>query len=171
MFCRFCGREVYDEAYVCPSCGRELRALPTEPITVPTAAPRGKGKLQKMSRIFGTLGITFNAVGFGCLLVLLLGWVLLLVSAVQPEYNEMVEACLGLGAACLYFGVLFGIIFVSFGVDFSTAAFVLGLIQKEDKALKRRSTGAFIGGLVLTAVLIFGVIGIFWFLGLASAGV
>ena len=30
MFCRYCGKEVLDEAYMCPSCGSMLKELPIQ---------------------------------------------------------------------------------------------------------------------------------------------
>ena len=30
MFCRYCGKEVLDQAYMCPSCGRMLKELPIQ---------------------------------------------------------------------------------------------------------------------------------------------
>ena len=176
MFCRFCGNQVRDEAYICPSCGRELKEIPAE-ITMPHVRverprkPRGKAKLQRLCRTFSTLGIAFNAAGFGLMLLQVLGWVLLFIGTSQPVYNEAVEACLVLAMFCGYFGFIFSIIFVGLGADFATGAFILGLIQKEDKELKRRAIGVFVGGMVLLVVWIFSFMFSIVFLSMAGASV
>lgn len=177
MFCRFCGNQVRDEAYVCPFCRRELKEIPTE-ITMPHVRverprkPRGKAKLQRLCRTFSTLGIAFNAAGFGLMILQVLGWVLLFIGTSQPVYNEAMETCMMLATIfCGYFGFIFGIIFVGLGADFSTGAFILGLIQKEDKELKRRAIGVFIGGMALLVIWIFSFMFSIVFLSVAGASV
>ena len=176
MFCRFCGNQVRDESYFCPSCGRGLKEHSSELATPQVwverpRKPRGKAKLQRLCRVFGSLGIAFNAVGFACMLLQLLGWIALFIGTSQPTYNAIAETFIVWAFICGYYGFIFGLIFIAIGVDFSTAAFIFGLIQKEDKALRRRAIGVFIGGMVLLLILIFSFAFSIVFLSVAGASV
>ncbi|MBQ8394740.1 MAG: zinc ribbon domain-containing protein [Clostridia bacterium] len=165
MFCRFCGNEVHDEAYICPSCGRQIKAFPNDfaeepvqpaelaPIEQPTP-PKGKATVKRLSRVFGTLGIVFNALGFAFMLATLLGWIMLMVGEAQVDYYAS-EPYFVIGTLFLMYGGIFGLIFTAFATEFATAAFVLGLIQKEDRTLKRRSIGVFVASMVIMALFIF----------------
>ena len=64
MFCRFCGNELHNEAYVCPSCGRLVKPLPTEysdeqmqPCPQPIQPSR---KFYRLAKIFSILGTVFS---------------------------------------------------------------------------------------------------------------
>lgn len=66
MFCRFCGQQTRDEAYVCPACGGQLKAFPAElfqdqiPYARPTQPSRKFFRLAKIFSIIATAlsGIT-----------------------------------------------------------------------------------------------------------------
>ena len=159
MFCRFCGKQIHDEAYVCPACGGQVKAFPPSvspayPQAQPPAPADRKPALKRLCRVFGTLGIAFNAVAFGAFILQIISWILIVVCAMQETYAAA-EPYLMLSVYCGSFAWIIGAITVGLGADFSIAAFVLSKIQKEDKHLNRRSTGAFIGAMILLVIWLF----------------
>ena len=159
MFCRFCGKQIRDEAYVCPACGGHVKAFPpsVSPAYPQAQAPAPAGRkpaIKRLCRVFGTLGIAFNAVAFGAFILQIISWILIVVCAMQETYAAA-EPYLKWAVYCGTFAWVIGAITISLGADFSITAFVFGKIQKEDKYLNRRATGAFIGAMILLGIWLF----------------
>lgn len=154
MFCRHCGREVMNEAYICPSCGGLIKPLPqADYFTQPTETPKkGKARLARLSRIFSKLGGIFGGIGLGFFLLQIVGWIIIFAvnSYTGAHQNadgfvyEWYRDILLLATMFILYGLIFSLIFVSIAAEAATAGFVMGLIQAEDKAVKKRGITVFI---------------------------
>lgn len=171
MFCRHCGKQLADEAYVCPSCGGLIRPLPTVAPAPAVAAPQRKERLERLSKIFTKIGIIFNAVAFG---LVILTWIGLVISMISLDgfYSHAYEAEYDLvilyGVLLCVYAWIFSVLVSAIGFELSTAGFVLGIIQKYDEGIKRKSTVVFIWGIILFTVSFLGYVGmIILMLGLA----
>ena len=48
MFCKYCGKQLEDEALICPGCGRLMRlSVPAAPVSVPVQAVKKRTKMSK----------------------------------------------------------------------------------------------------------------------------
>ncbi len=160
MFCRHCGREVMKEAYICPSCGGAIKPFPqTDYFAQPAETPqKGKPRLQRLSRIFSNLGAIFNGIGLGFFLLQIVGWVIIFAVNGYTGAHQNAEGIvygwytdiLLLATMFILYGWIFSLIFVAIAAEAATAGFVMGLIQAEDKAVKKRGIVIFIVTMVTT---------------------
>ena len=153
-----------DQAYVCPSCGGLIKPLPqAEYPAQPTQTPNPSNKkklLAKLSRIFSKLGGIFSGIGLGFFLLQIIGWVILFAmngySSAYQNADGIVYGWYGdiilWGTMFILYGWLFSLIFVAVAAEAATAGFVLGLIQAEDKAVKKRGIVVFIFTMVTMVV-------------------
>ena len=155
MYCRFCGKELVNEAFACPSCGGLVHPLPKE--NIQPAQTERKEKVERLSHIFSKIGMILNIVAFGvCLLSLtcffgfayVKGW-------------ETVEE----GIAWMLLWLYAWMASVSVGAtacEFATAGFILGLIQKHNEKVKKRAICTFIASIIITLTAMFGFFFIFF---------
>lgn len=192
MYCRFCGKQVADEAYLCPSCGCLIKPLPQTEVDFAAKAvelPAKEGpsnaqkKLHKLSKIFTKVGIILNAIAFG---FLVLGLIFFAVAAYGlSTYNELggyyassseyyygaiaeaqellVGSCMG-----LYYCAMCTMSVSAISIELSTAGFVLSLIQKVDPAVKKKSIPVFVCSIVFFVLSIYGIAFMWYFLALAG---
>lgn len=177
MFCRFCGKQVLDEAYMCPSCGCMIRPLPqtVAPVTVEAPASKEPSKahkvLHRLSKNFTKVGVILNAIGFGFTILSIIFMIIGLVGA--EEYGYLSQLCsstmeelnyaeemMATGIMFWYFFGLYGLIAVAVSSELSTVGFVFSLIQKVDPSIKKKSIPVFAVAMFLmyqmTFVFIFG---------------
>ena len=143
MFCRYCGKELIDEAYVCPDCGGLVRPLPSVQTQAQPAQPERKEKLEKLSRVFAKIGLIMNAVAFGMCVLSLTCFLGLRFGAWVNESEGFAWALLWLYSWMISVGV------ASISCEVSTAGFVLGLIQKHNEEVKKFAIGVFVGNLAV----------------------
>ena len=156
MFCRYCGKELIDEAYVCPACGGLVRPLPRVQTQSAPAQPERKEKLEKLSHIFAKIGMIFNAVAFGmCMLSLICFLGFAYVKGWQTPEEGIAWAFFWL------YSWAGAVVVASASCEISTAGFVLGLIQKHNEKVKKFAIGVFVASIILTVVAMFGFIFIF----------
>lgn len=153
-----------EQAYVCPSCGGLIKPLPqAEYVAQPTPTPtpsNKKKRLARLSHIFSKLGGIFNGIGLGFFLLQIIGWVILFAmngytgayqgtdGFVYDWYGDI----LLLATMFILYGWIFSLIFVAIAAEAATAGFVMGLIQAEDKAVKKRGIIIFILTMVTMVV-------------------
>lgn len=164
MFCRHCGRAVMEQAYVCPSCGGLIKPLPqAEYVAQPTPAPNPSNKkkrLARLSHIFSKLGGIFNGIGLGFFLLELIGWAIIFAvngyTGAHQNADGIVYGWYGdiilWATMFILYGWMFSLIFVAVAAEAATAGFVMGLIQAEDKAVKKRGIVVFVVTMVTTVV-------------------
>ncbi|MBE7079141.1 MAG: hypothetical protein E7380_04725 [Clostridiales bacterium] len=143
MFCRHCGKEVFDEAFVCPSCGGQLRHIPT---AQPAPQTNRRAKFAKVSRILSTVTAILNGVALGFWLMKIIGTV---IGFKGGETGEHV------GAWMMVYGWIFSMIFALIACEAGTAGFVFGLIQKDNRKVKRFAIIVFVVSVVLATVGVF----------------
>ena len=104
MFCKNCGKEINDEAVVCPNCGVATEKMAQNSAPVPAQ----KNTMALVGFILALLG--FNLIA---LILSIVG----LVNAKKPEFNGDGKgfAIAGIIISCLYIG-LFIILFATCGV-------------------------------------------------------
>ena len=139
MFCRYCGKEILDEAVLCPHCGvmvknvdfSALQGQAQAKVQHPQAlqgqtevkkvdnACTDELKTTRLTRIFGIISTVFIGLSLAIVLSGLFSYLYYYEGYFDPEYNtELYDAT----AAALLFG------FVALGTGITT--FVLGLKQK-----------------------------------------
>ncbi len=137
MFCRYCGKEILDEAVLCPHCGVMVKnvdfsALQAQAKVQQPQALQGQTEVKKvdnactdelkttrLTRIFGIISAVFIGLSLAIVLSGLFSYLYYYEGYFDPEYNtELYDAT----AAALLFG------FVALGTGITT--FVLGLKQK-----------------------------------------
>lgn len=92
MFCRICGKEIHDEAVICPSCGCQVKET-----AATTSQPE---KEQKKANILCIIGFVLSLVSLIIALygvVAIAGLVLSIIGVVQT--NKKGERLKGLGIA------------------------------------------------------------------------
>ena len=137
MFCRYCGKEILDEAVLCPHCGVMVKnvdfsALQAQAKVQQPQALQGQTEVKKMdnactdelkttrlTRIFGIISAVFIGLSLAIVLSGLFSYLYYFEGYSSSQYNtELYDAT----AAALLFG------FVALGTGITT--FVLGLKQK-----------------------------------------
>lgn len=164
MFCRYCGKEILDEAVLCPHCGVMVKKVdfsalqgqakpqptahhtqstqPMQPTAQMQAEPKeaDKGcaddlKATRLTRIFGIISSVFIGLSLAVLISGLFSYLYYFNGYSGSEYNtELYDA----SAAALLFG------FVALGTGITT--FILGLKQK-NAAVRYISTIIFIASI------------------------
>ena len=170
MFCRFCGKQVLDEAYMCPSCGCMIRPLPqaVAPVTVEAPISNEPSKahktLHRLSKNFTKVGVILNAIGFAFTILSIIfmiiglvgaeeyGYLSQLSSSTMEELNYAEEMLAG-GVIGWYCFSIYGLIVLAISSELSTVGFVLSLIQKVDPSIKKKSIPVFAVSVVLLYVL------------------
>ena len=170
MFCRFCGKQVLDEAYMCPSCGCMIRPLPqtVAPVTVEAPASKEPSKahkvLHRLSKNFTKVGVILNAIGFAFMILSIIFMIIGLVGAEEYGYLSQLssstmeelnyaEEMMATGMIFWYVFGLYGLIVVAVSSELSTVGFVFSLIQKVDPSIKKKSIPVFAVSVVLLYVL------------------
>ena len=139
MFCRYCGKEILDEAVLCPHCGvmvknvdfSALQGQVQAKVQQPQAlqgqtevkkvdnACTDELKTTRLTRIFGIISTVFIGLSLAIVLSGLFSYLYYYEGYFDPEYNtELYDAT----AAAFLFG------FVALGTGITT--FILGLKQK-----------------------------------------
>ena len=175
MFCRFCGKQVLDEAYMCPSCGCMIRPLPqaVAPVTVEAPISNEPSKahktLHRLSKNFTKVGVILNAIGFAFTILSIIFMIIGLVGAEEYGYLSQLssstmeelnyaEEMMATGIIFWYVFGLYGLIAVAVSSELSTVGFVFSLIQKVDPSIKKKSIPVFVVSMVLLYVLAYMVI-------------
>lgn len=154
MYCRFCGKELVNEAFVCPDCGGLVRPLQKE--NIQPAQTERKEKLEKLSHIFAKIGMILNAVSFGvCVLSLTCFLGFAYIEGWQTPEEGIAWALLWL------YSWMASVAIAGTACEFSTAGFIMGLIQKHNEKVKKFAVGVFVASIVLTLVSMFGFFFIF----------
>ena len=155
MFCNHCGKEVAEDVYVCPHCGEfvcfldpsaEVKETPREEKKTRRREKVAKASLicTKIGRVFTILNIVLLAImGFGALIFAL---------AVTTDAIDQETFAAGTGLVMFLVGWYFAAAVATISADVSTAAFVLGLVQKYDDDTKKVSRQIFITSLIVYAV-------------------
>ena len=169
MYCKYCGKEVAEHAFVCPSCGGLIGELPnaqTQPQKeaeesfgdsplqpVPQAKTQEEmekqktanrhQKLAKLSKTFGVVSLILAGIAAFLLMIATFG-------GISMSYGNNETASIA-----FIFGWLYAILLGALSGAFGIASFVLGLIQKDSEGVKKLSTTAFVLGLVVFFVSIF----------------
>ena len=159
MFCRYCGNEVLEQAYMCPACKNMLKALPTEKFVTEQESDASKESAKSPKRDkFKVAGMVLSIV---CI-VLSAVQILFLFGAFSAfatalwgmEYTQDDWAALG------WFGVvLFAYSWViSMALSpFSTATGIVGFIfgrKTEHKKVKKLSLVSFILAMIALTIAI-----------------
>ena len=145
MFCRYCGKEVLDQAYMCPSCGRMLKELPSpivEPIQI---EEKPKDDYKVKTRIFSIIGIAL-----GALQILLIGAALVLIGSIG-YFTEMCKEGEAVVAAVYGLFSFAGGAYASFLYPVTLTMGIMGFCngrKTQDTKGKRLSVAAFIISLV-----------------------
>lgn len=150
MFCRYCGKQVLDQAYMCPSCGSMLKELPTQKVeTVQIAAPtqtiEPKDNYKAKTRIFSIVGIAL-----GALQILLIGAAMVLLGSIGyfTEIGKEGEAVVAAVYGLFSFA---GGAYVSFLYPVTLTMGIMGFCngrKTQDAKGKKLSVAAFIISLV-----------------------
>lgn len=162
MYCKYCGKEVSEHAFVCPACGGLLgeivpvqtqtkeaaQNVPAQPLKTTSQEESGTQtterkheRLAKLSKTFGILSLSFAGATACILLFATLGGLI-------TQYGTGTESWLSDGVAFVL-GWLYSMIFGTLAMGFGVPSFVLGLIQKDSESVKKISTIAFVLGIVL----------------------
>ena len=145
MFCKNCGNELCDEAYVCPKCGRLVEGKEVEKNSVVNESEKNKEKLVK---IFLTIAFTLMSFAF---FFIILGLAGMEVEIYEDAYGY-VELLVNINDGN---GVI-AFTNASIALGFGIAAFVMGL-KRSDKMLKWISILGFIASLTMQSTS-------FWFM-------
>lgn len=150
MFCRYCGKEILDEAVLCPHCGVMVKnvTLPTQQVqNVPKKVKEEKTdtccelKQTRLTRIFGIV----SAVLSGLVLMILFGGIVeqfgyfMGYSSSIYDMNALMDAASG------------AFLFSMIGLGFGIASFVLGLKQK-NVGVRYLSTVIFVASIFATLI-------------------
>ena len=141
MFCPYCGKELIEEAYICPDCGALVRELPkeqTQSAQSTPSQPSRKEKLEKVTRVFATISVIANAVAIAFFVLSIFakafGWI----GETSVEADE------------LWFSFWkYGWFLTVMTLEISLAAFILGCIQKYNAKVKKFAIGVFVGNLAV----------------------
>ena len=150
MFCRYCGKEILDEAVLCPHCGVMVKKIDLTAQQAQNASQKAKEnktdcccelKKTRLTRIFGTV----SAVLCGLVLMILFGGIVeqlgyfMGYSSSVYDRNALSDAASG--------AFLFGLI----ALGFSIASFVLGLKQN-NVGVRYLSTIIFVASIFATLI-------------------
>ena len=156
MFCRYCGKQVLDEAYMCPSCGKMLKELPTpivEPMQIEEKPQQKRDKYKVPAMVLSIVTLVLSVVQlcfvFGTLSTL---GVALFGSAVSPSDDW---AALG----------WFGVVWFAYGAwalmalsPASTTTGIIGLVfgrKTENRKMKKLSVAAFVLSMIVLVFALF----------------
>ena len=156
MFCRYCGKEVLDQAYMCPSCGRMLKELPSpivEPIPIEEKPQKKRDKYKVPAMVLSIVATVLSGIQLAFVLGTMstLGVALFGSSVVGSDD----WAALGwLGVVWFAYGV-WALIGLS---PFSTATGIIGFCfgrKTENKKIKKLSIVAFVLAIIVAVCAVF----------------
>ena len=153
MFCKYCGKQLEDEALICPGCGRLMRqSVPAAPVSAPVQAVKKRTKMSKGTIValvafflflFGTVlntivttsntidQLTGEGVGYeigqiGLLVVAGIFSILTLVAAVISLVISIGER---VSASCKIFPVCMTAVGLAYVIDFICAAVMFAVMS------------------------------------------
>ena len=149
MFCRYCGKEVLDQAYMCPSCGRMLKELPApivEPIQIEEKPQKKRDKYKVPAMVLSIVTLVLSGIQL-CFVASTLSMFGIAFLGVGSSLNGSWEALGWLGVVFFAYTV-----YILIGLSpFSTATGIIGLVfgrKTENKKMKKLSVAAFVLALV-----------------------
>ena len=186
MFCRFCGKQVLHEAYMCPSCGCMIRPLPQAVAPVTVEAPisiepsKAHKTLHRLSKKFTNVGVVLNAVAFALMILMMCFTVIAMVLAdeyyyltelsnLTEEQIAKVEEVMDAGIVGVVFGI-YGLIVIAVSSELSTLGFIFSLIQRVEPGIKKKSIPVFVVSMVLLYIVAYGFLIDMYLIILMQAG-
>ena len=174
MFCKYCGKEVAEHAFVCPSCGGLIGELPNaqaqaqkakeadqffgnvsqpnaQTANTPQPPSRKYVVFARVSKIVSIISLVFSGLTAFLLMLAFMG-------GVSGSYGD------GSGYAMLAFGWIYAIICGAVALELGIVGFVFGRIQKYDLSVKKLSKVAVILCIIAFAWSIFFIFSPFFYM-------
>ena len=103
MYCKTCGKEIKDNAFVCPYCGCLVGTTEND---IQDAIPKTKN-YENLVKIFGILGLTFSIISIFISLFTLTSMAGIILSAIGINYaSKTPKKRCGLAIAGLIIGII-----------------------------------------------------------------
>ena len=127
MFCRFCGNPVHEQAYMCPSCGSQLKAFSDELFVEAEELRLPSRKFYLLTKIFSIIATVLSARTLLCGV-----WAIFMILAGVAIGNE--------GGLLLVLYSLFGIVAM---IGFAPFALTTGILAFAFRKKSLQPTGGF----------------------------